>query len=161
MKRKRLWGLLLVTLTVALLGLVVRAGGAARATAFTLSALDVQTVPFAMVQQESQRGGLLARPYFMVLSTPAPGGDIGRVAANAPAHVAYLAELERDGHLLLAGPVGNDDQSWSGVGLYVLRARDRDEARRFCERDPMHTTGARHFEIRPWLLNNLRPDAAP
>ena len=53
-----------------------------------------------------------------------------------------------------AGPFWTDDeQSWEGDGMVIIRAGSLDEARKIAESDPMHQCGARSFTVRPWLLN--------
>jgi uncharacterized protein len=37
--------------------------------------------------------------------------------------------------------------------MFVYRADSLDEARKIAESDPMHSSGARRFRIRSWLLN--------
>ncbi len=56
--------------------------------------------------------------------------------------------------MFAAGPMWTDDeQSWEGDGLVVVRAESRDAAIAIAERDPMHKAGARSFHVRPWLIN--------
>lgn len=63
-------------------------------------------------------------------------------------------ELEREGVMFAAGPMWTDDeQSWEGEGLVVVRAESRQAAIAIAERDPMHVSGARSFRVRPWLIN--------
>ena len=44
-------------------------------------------------------------------------------------------------------------QQWRGEGMTVIRAESLDAARAIAAEDPMHVSGARAFEVRPWLVN--------
>jgi uncharacterized protein YciI len=53
-----------------------------------------------------------------------------------------------------AGPFWTDDeQSWEGDGMVIIRAGSLSEARQIAASDLMHKNGARTFTVRPWLLN--------
>ena len=55
---------------------------------------------------------------------------------------------------LFAGPNWIDDEkSWEGDGMVVIRARSLTEAKEIMGRDPMHKSGARKFRMRPWFVN--------
>src|SRR3546814_7767222 len=55
---------------------------------------------------------------------------------------------------IAAGPHwADDEESWEGEGMIVLRAGSLAEARAVAEADPMHASGARTFRVRPWLIN--------
>lgn len=77
------------------------------------------------------------------------------VKHNLEAHRAYLRELENQNVLFGAGPLWTDDgQYFAGDGLLIYRANSVTEAHNIAQADPMHTSGARTFTIRPWLLND-------
>ena len=40
-----------------------------------------------------------------------------------------------------------------GTGMIVYRAASMDEARSIADADPMHTSGARTYVLRKWLIN--------
>ena len=62
--------------------------------------------------------------------------------------------MEREGVYIAAGPHWEDDEeTWKGDGMIVVRARNLAEARQIAENDPMHQSGARRFTVRPWLIN--------
>jgi uncharacterized protein len=45
--------------------------------------------------------------------------------------------------------------------MFIVRAQSLAAARAIAEADPMHASGARQYELRPWLLNHLVvPDEA-
>ncbi|WP_298299302.1 YciI family protein [uncultured Litoreibacter sp.] len=89
---------------------------------------------------------------FVVHSTP--GRDMDLVKATLPDHLAYQKQIEAQGVLFLAGPVSDaTGEEMQAQGMMIYRARDMAAARAFAEADPMHSAGARSFEIRKWLVN--------
>ena len=102
---------------------------------------------------EHVRGnGLLAKPLYVILTTPVAG--LETLAAHLPAHLAYQKDLEARGITFAAGPFADDaEQAWSGEGMIIVRAGSVHEARAIAEADPMHSSGVRRFRVRPWLLN--------
>lgn len=96
--------------------------------------------------------GALALELFVVNSKPAaPDADL---PGTLPDHLAYQAELERDGKLVFAGPVSDaTGEDMNGEGMIIYRAASLEEARALAENDPMHKRGVRTFTIRRWLVN--------
>lgn len=64
-------------------------------------------------------------------------------------HAAHLAELDRDGKLVLAGPLLG-----RFGGLIVLRVDSLAEAHRIAEEDPMVRGWFQSYEVVEWLLAN-------
>lgn len=109
-----------------------------------------KSVPAAAVLDASK--GMLQRQLYAIFTTPTDG--LGPVFAVIEEHLKFQVQLEKDGLLYAAGPMWTDDeQSWEGEGLVVVKATSRDDAIAIAERDPMHTSGARSFKVRPWLIN--------
>jgi uncharacterized protein len=102
--------------------------------------------------------GMLAREFFIVFT--APTGDLDKVQEAREEHLKYQVEIEQKGIMFAAGPLANDDGNWGGDGMIVIRAESLEAATKIAEADPMHSSGARKFHIRPWLMNeggfNLR-----
>lgn len=97
--------------------------------------------------------GRLRKQLFVVISTaqrrPA---DLKPVL---PDHLRYLASLEERGELFMAGPLMNENpETWSGDGMLIYNVEGIERAREIAANDPLHSTGARSFIIRPWLLND-------
>lgn len=108
------------------------------------------SVPSAGVLDASK--GMLQKQLYAIFTTPVDG--LGPVFANLEEHLKYQVQIEREGIMFAAGPLWTDDeQSWEGEGMVVVRAASRDEAIAIAERDPMHKSGARTFKVRPWLIN--------
>lgn len=109
-----------------------------------------KSVPAAAVLEASK--GMLQRQLYAIFTTPNDG--LGPVFAVIEEHLKFQVQLERDGILYAAGPMWTDDeQSWEGEGLVIVKAASRAEAVAIAERDPMHISGARSFRVRPWLIN--------
>jgi uncharacterized protein len=100
----------------------------------------------------SKREGFLAKQLYVIFSTAADG--MKPVMDNIKEHLAFQVELEKDGTMFAAGPNWTDDEkSWEGDGLVVVRAKSLAEAKEIAARDPMHKSGARKFTVRPWFVN--------
>ena len=96
--------------------------------------------------------GLLAKQLWVISSKPTDG--LGPILDNLEEHLAYQTKLERDGIMFAAGPLASEDLTeWLGEGLFMYRADSIDAARKLAEADPMHSSGARGFTIREWMLN--------
>jgi uncharacterized protein YciI len=95
---------------------------------------------------------LLAKQMYVVVSTPVNG--LGPVLDNLDIHVEYQTKLETEGIMFAAGPLASEDLSeWLGEGMFVYRANSFEEAVKLAEADPMHSSGARTFNVRQWLVN--------
>ncbi len=68
--------------------------------------------------------------------------------ALVEAHVAYLRELEREGRLVLAGPLRDRD-----AGMIVIRAESLHAAESIAGRDPFVASGARSAEVTTWEIS--------
>lgn len=100
----------------------------------------------------SKEKGLLAKQLYIVSTTPTNGMEA--VMANLEAHLAFQAELESSGIMFAAGPNWTEDeQEWRGEGTVVIRADSLTAAREIAAKDPMHSSGAREFSVRPWFVN--------
>tara|TARA_R110002110_G_scaffold11656_4_gene55823 strand:+ start:4999 stop:5391 length:393 start_codon:yes stop_codon:yes gene_type:complete len=103
--------------------------------------------------------GMLAKEFFVVFTEPT--GDLAAVQEARAEHLKYQVEIEQKGIMFAAGPFANDSgDAWSGEGMIIIRASSIEEATEIAQADPMHSSGARRFRIRPWLVNeggfNLR-----
>jgi uncharacterized protein YciI len=96
---------------------------------------------------------LLARDYWLILSTPAPTTDRAAIDAHVEEHVTWALELERQGVLLVSGPLLSGPGVGPGSGATAIRAADEDEARLIAEGDPFVKAGLRTFEVHRWRLN--------
>ena len=100
----------------------------------------------------SKSRGFLAKQLYAIFTTPTKG--LGPVMENLPAHLDYQEMLEKTGVMFAAGPNWTDDeQRWEGDGLVVVRAASLADAKAIAAKDPMHSSGARSYLVRPWLVN--------
>ena len=96
--------------------------------------------------------GALAFELFVAISMPQKAPE--DIKSVLPDHLAYIQSLETSGQLVLAGPLSNETgEEMEGAGMLILRATSMDEARNLAQNDPMHSTGARTFTLRRWLVN--------
>ncbi|CTQ69534.1 YciI family protein [Roseibium alexandrii] len=99
--------------------------------------------------------GMLQQQLYVVFTTPTNG--LGPVMENIEEHLNFQVDLEQRGIMLGAGPFWADDEhTWNGEGMVIIRADSLDHARQIADTDPMHSSGARSFTVRPWLLNEGR-----
>lgn len=103
-------------------------------------------------KQTSEERGSLALELYVVISTPVKAPEDLR--ENLPAHLAYQAEQEEKGRLVMAGPLSDiTGELMEGVGMIVYRAVSLEAATALAEHDPMHKSGTREYTIRRWLVN--------
>ena len=96
--------------------------------------------------------GCLQKQMYVYFTKPANG--LGPVMENLEEHLKFQVEIEQKGIMFGAGPFWTEDeQRWEGEGMIIIRAGSIEEARKIAESDPMHSSGARTFTIRPWLMN--------
>lgn len=102
--------------------------------------------------QNGHDRGLLVKTLYAVSTVPTNG--LGPVLAVVDEHVEWQRKLEAEGIMFAAGPFSNiEETEWDGEGFFIYRAASREEAISIAERDPMHSSGARSFTVRTWMLN--------
>ena len=79
-------------------------------------------------------------PQFVVIGWDGPDGAQQR-DEHREEHVAYISNLDRQGRVILAGPIRSDTDDKSIGVVVVLEAADLDEARRVAGRDPYVSAG--------------------
>lgn len=103
-------------------------------------------------KKTAQERGSLAHELYVVISEPVAAPEI--MKEQLPAHLAYQSEQENNGTLVMAGPLSDSTgELMQGMGLIIYRAASLEAARKIAEADPMHSSGARKFVIRSWLVN--------
>ena len=96
--------------------------------------------------------GALALELYVVETTPEMPPD--QVKATLPAHLDYQRDLEAKGVLVLAGPLSDaTGENMEGAGMILYRAATMEAARALADADPMHSSGARRYRLRKWLVN--------
>ncbi|SOH95474.1 hypothetical protein SAMN06273572_11153 [Monaibacterium marinum] len=107
---------------------------------------------WADYKQQAKSRGALALELYVAQSTPAMAPE--DVKAALPDHLAYQAQLEAQGALAFAGPMSDETGDlMQGMGLIIYRADSLDAARALAAADPMHSSGARTFTMRRWMIN--------
>ena len=102
-------------------------------------------------KQAAQQRGALACEMYAVISTPVKPENLQE---KLPAHLAYQAEMEQQGKLVMAGPLSDlTGELMEGVGMIIYRAESLAAAKALAEADPMHESRTRDFTIRRWLVN--------
>ncbi|MEM8837510.1 MAG: YciI family protein [Pseudomonadota bacterium] len=95
---------------------------------------------------------MLQKQLYVVHTTPTNG--LGPVMENIAEHLDFQVKIEQDGIMFAAGPLwADDEETWNGEGMVIIRAENLVEARKIAESDPMHQSGARDFTVRPWMVN--------
>jgi uncharacterized protein YciI len=83
----------------------------------------------------------------LMLRPDAPELEPEDAAKLQDAHMAHLADLHEGGHLLAAGPLGDDRLR----GLSILDVPP-EEARRLKEQDPAVMAGRLEVLVMPWMV---------
>lgn len=103
--------------------------------------------------ERAKAASLLGKEMFVVLTSPAKTMDDIKVAL--PDHLKFQRDLEARGIMFAAGPLADlaDPDSWGGEGMVMIRAESLEAARKIADSDPMHSSGARTYVLRRWLIN--------
>lgn len=93
----------------------------------------------------SKKEGFLAKQLYVVFTT-----GIEPVMRNVKKHLEFQVMLEKQGIMFAAGPNWTDNEkSWEGDGMVVIRAKSLAEATEIIKRDPMHKSGAANLKYDP------------
>ena len=83
---------------------------------------------------------------FVIIGYDGPDGEARR-KIHRPAHLANLEPLEKQGRVVLAGPLADKTGS-----LLVLKFETREEAERFAREDPYTVHGVfERVEVHPFI----------
>lgn len=97
----------------------------------------------AQIQFETYQLVLLKRPADREEIAPEKAQEI------QAGHMAHLGRMAKEGHLVAAGPFGDqDDDRLRGLALY--RVGSVEEARRLAEQDPAVQAGRLEVEVMTW-----------
>lgn len=108
----------------------------------------------ASLNLEQLRARMLRKQLWVVMSQAVAPPD--ELARHTRAHLEYQIKLERDGIMYGAGPATRPGEERPAFGLIIIRARDEAAARAIADADPMHSSGARQYELFSWSLNEGR-----
>ncbi len=95
---------------------------------------------------------MLQKQLYVIHTKPTNG--LGPVMENIGPHLEFQVKIEQDGVMFAAGPFwADDEETWEGEGMVIIRADSLAHARDIAGSDPMHASGARSFTVRPWQVN--------
>jgi uncharacterized protein YciI len=83
-----------------------------------------------------------------LMSGPNRNQSDAEAAEIQKGHLAYMAELRKQGKLMVAGPF-LDDSDWRGIVIYRVAALD--EAKQLAAGDPAIKSGRLVLDAHPWL----------
>lgn len=128
------------TLSLLLLLLVVAFPGPGMSVEPASGEEEAESAPMEL---ESYQLVLLVRP------DDAPDLPEEEIREIQAAHLQHLTRMGREGHLVVAGPFGDqEDQTLRGMALY--RVEDLETARRLAESDPAVEAGRLEVEVMTW-----------
>ncbi|MBN9034477.1 MAG: hypothetical protein J0H53_00260 [Rhizobiales bacterium] len=95
-----------------------------------------------------------AKRMYLVMTRPArPDIDLRPYLVE---HLHHQLDLEKRGILFAAGPIITEAGGFPGTGLFILRAKDFEEARAIADSDPMHKSGRRVYDLYEWRMHEGR-----
>ena len=100
------------------------------------------------------RARMLKKKLWVVISKAVKPPE--ELAKQVRAHLEYQIKLEKSGVMYGAGPATPLGAAQAAFGLIIIRAKDEADARRIADADPMHSSGARAYELYSWSLNEGR-----
>lgn len=112
--------------------------------------LFVTTAAEIMAESEP----MLHKQLYVIHTRAVPGREKDIMGDVGMKHMAFQVELEKKGIMFAAGPLMNqDERTYGGEGLVIIRARNLVQARAIAASDPMHAAGSRTYTVQPWLIN--------
>jgi uncharacterized protein len=93
---------------------------------------------------------MLRKKFYVLISKPLVEPE--KLKPFLLAHLEYMIDLEKRGHVFASGPLSDGAGPPSGHGLTVLRTASADEARALAEGDPFFVNGLRTFELKEWTI---------
>ena len=103
---------------------------------------------------DQQEEGRSEDRYYLIFLDLVPGKTLSPEVVKL--HAAHLAELDKAGKLVLAGPIPERPG-----GLLALRTKSLAEARAIAEEDPMVRGGYETYELGTWFMSNRQNNFMP
>lgn len=121
------------------------------ATTIAAQSVQAQSNPDTLKRADTLDTGMGAELYFYVTR---PRRSFEEVVETLPAHMDFIHTIEDGGIMVMGGQTtAEGDADAGGSGLVVIRASSFEEARKIAERDPMHASGVRDFQLYKWNIN--------
>ena len=99
-------------------------------------------------------GRMMAAEYYLIESRML--ADPSELGPKLMEHLRFMIELEKEGTLLLSGPLYDRDGKMTGEGVTIIRAESFDAAEQIARRDPFVVAGLREPRVRRWVANEGR-----
>jgi uncharacterized protein YciI len=99
---------------------------------------------------------MLGKKVWVVITRAAKSQD--DLMKALPDHLHHQIRMEKSGAMFAAGPLrpAGTEQPPGALGMFILRAASEAEARKLADADPMHSTGARTYDLYEWTMNEGR-----
>jgi len=126
-----------------------------------IAVLSFVTMPgTARAQEKQQPPQFKMLEFHMALLKRGPKWSAsGMTKELQSAHVANVMSLLDSGKAVIAGPLGDDGDI---IGVYVLRAKNAEEAKAWAESDPAVQAGNLVAEMHPWWSEDvMKKPASP
>lgn len=96
----------------------------------------------------------------VILKTgPAAIADKDSVKQIFSGHMQNIGKLVKDGYLVVAGPFGKNEKQYRG--LFILKAKNKEEAEKLLLTDPAIKTGLLAYDLLDWYGSAALPMYLP
>lgn len=94
--------------------------------------------------------GLLHKELYIAVTEPLGGPGL---AEHLEAHIHGQIEMERKHILFGAGPLQDEGKDKPTRGMFIIRAKSFEDARKILDGDVFHKKGLRKYKLYRWSLN--------
>ena len=94
--------------------------------------------------------GLLHKELYIAVTEPLGGPGL---AEHLEEHIHGQIEMERKHILFGAGPLQNEGNDKPTRGMFIIRAKSFEDARKILDGDVFHKKGLRKYKLYRWSLN--------
>jgi hypothetical protein len=94
--------------------------------------------------------GLLHKELYIAVTEPLGGPGLAGVLEE---HIHSQIEMERKHVLFGAGPLQDEGKDKPTRGMFIIRAKSFEDARKILDEDPFHKKGLRTYKLYRWSLN--------
>jgi uncharacterized protein len=94
--------------------------------------------------------GLLHKELYIAVTEPLGGPGL---AEHLETHIHGQIEMERKHILFGAGPLQDEGKDKPTRGMFIIRAKSFEDARKILDADVFHKKGLRQYKLYRWSLN--------